>query len=147
MNRRKFLAGVGTAALGVGTAMTGFEWPTYGPTTRHSRQCGYRPHRFRRDDLDGGESPARCVDRGWSRKTIAMGRTSPTYRDARWAIEHRWRDFRRPLRRRDQPRFDQLFAYTRTHADASGLLNHQNPLLPALLSVGLEQVSRLAEFQ
>jgi hypothetical protein len=27
----------------------------------------------------------------------------------------------------------------RKHADASGLLNHQNPLLPALLSIDLEQ--------
>jgi len=60
-----------------------------------------------------------------------MGRTNPTYRDALRAIEERWQDFRRALRRRDQPRFDQLFAYAREHADASGLLNHQNPLLPS----------------
>lgn len=72
-----------------------------------------------------------------------MGRTNPTYRDALQAIENRWADFRRALRRRDQPRFDQLFAYAREHADASGLLNHQNPLLPALLSVDLEQEVRL----
>ena len=64
-----------------------------------------------------------------------MGRTNPTYRDALRAIEERWQDFRRALRRRDQPQFDQLFAYAREHADASGLLNHQNPLLPALLSM------------
>jgi len=72
-----------------------------------------------------------------------MGRTNPTYRDALRAIEERWQDFRRALRRRDQPRFDQLFAYAREHADASGLLNHQNPLLPALLSIDLEQERRL----
>jgi len=72
-----------------------------------------------------------------------MGRTNPTYRDALRAIEERWQDFRRALRRRDQPQFDQLFAYAREHADASGLLNHQNPLLPALLSIDLEQESRL----
>ena len=72
-----------------------------------------------------------------------MGRTNPTYRDALRAIEDRWQDFRRALRRRDQPRFDQLFAYAREHADASGLLNHQNPLLPALLSIDLEQEIRL----
>ena len=72
-----------------------------------------------------------------------MGRTNPTYRDALRAIEDRWQDFRRALRRRDQPRFDQLFAYVREHADASGLLNHQNPLLPALLSIDLEQERRL----
>ncbi len=76
-----------------------------------------------------------------------MGRTNPTYRDALRAIENRWQDFRRALRRRDQPRFDQLFAYAREHADASGLLNHQNPLLPALLSIDLEQESRLDEHE
>jgi hypothetical protein len=72
-----------------------------------------------------------------------MGRTNPTYRDALRAVEERWSDFRRALRRRDQPRFDRLFAYARNHADASGLLNHQNPLLPALFSVDLEQERRL----
>ena len=76
-----------------------------------------------------------------------MGRTNPTYRDALRAIEERWQDFRRALRRRDQPQFDQLFAYARKHADASGLLNHQNPLLPALLSIDLEQESRLDEHE
>ena len=72
-----------------------------------------------------------------------MGRTNPTYRDALRAIEGRWTDFRRALRRRDQPRFDRLFEYAREHADASGLLNHRDPLLPALFSVDLEQEARL----
>lgn len=72
-----------------------------------------------------------------------MGRTNPTYRDALRAIEKRWADFRRALRRRDQPHFDRLFEYAREHADASGTLNHQNPLLPALLSIDLEQEARL----
>jgi len=72
-----------------------------------------------------------------------MGRTNPTYRDALRAIEDRWADFRRALRRRDQPHFDQLFKYAREHADASGLLNHQNPLVPALFSIDLEQEARL----
>ncbi len=72
-----------------------------------------------------------------------MGRTNPTYRDALRAIEERWSEFRRALRRRDQPRFDRLFEYARQHADASGLLNHQNPLLPALFSIDLEQETRL----
>ncbi|AAV44713.1 unknown (plasmid) [Haloarcula marismortui ATCC 43049] len=76
-----------------------------------------------------------------------MGRTNPTYRDALRAIEERWTDFRRALRRRDQPRFDQLFEYAREHADASGLLNHQNPLLPALISIDLEQEARLDEHE
>jgi len=37
------------------------------------------------------------------RRAIAMGRTNPTYRDALRAIEERWAEFRRALRRRDQP--------------------------------------------
>ena len=76
-----------------------------------------------------------------------MGRTNPTYRDALRAIEERWAEFRRALRRRDQPCFDRLFEYAREHADASGLLNHQNPLLPALLSIDLEQEGRLDDHE
>ncbi|WP_251331406.1 hypothetical protein [Haloplanus pelagicus] len=76
-----------------------------------------------------------------------MGRTNPTYRDALRAIEDRWAEFRRALRRRDQPRFDQLFEYAREHADASGLLNHQNPLVPALFSIDLEQEATLEDHE
>jgi len=76
-----------------------------------------------------------------------MGRTNPTYRDALRAISERWDDFRRTLRNRDQPRFDQLFAYAREHADASGLLNHENPLLPALFSIDIEQERRLDDHE
>ena len=76
-----------------------------------------------------------------------MGRTNPTYRDALRAISDRWEEFRRALRNRDQPRFNQLFAYAREHADASGLLNHENPLLPALFSIDLEQEARLDEHE
>ena len=76
-----------------------------------------------------------------------MGRTNPTYRDALRAINERWSEFKRALRNRDQPRFDQLFAYAREHADASGLLNHENPLLPALFSIDLEQEARLEEHE
>ena len=76
-----------------------------------------------------------------------MGRTNPTYRDALRAIKDRWEDFRRALRNRDQPRFDQLFVYAREHADASGLLNHENPLLPALFSIDLEQEARLDDHE
>jgi hypothetical protein len=74
-----------------------------------------------------------------------MGRTNPTYRDALRAIEERWAEFRAALRRRDQPRFDRLFVYAREHADASGLLNHRTPIVPALFSVDLEQEARLDE--
>jgi len=76
-----------------------------------------------------------------------MGRTNPTYRDALRAIEERWAEFRRALRRRDQPRFDRLFEYAREHADASGLLNHQNPLLSAPFSINLKQEACLDDHE
>lgn len=76
-----------------------------------------------------------------------MVRTNPTYRDALRAIRENWSDFRRALRNRDQPRFDQLFDYAREHADAGGLLNHKNPLLPTLFSIDLEQEARLDEHE
>lgn len=72
-----------------------------------------------------------------------MGRTTPTFRDALRAVEERWSDYRRALRRRDQPRFDRLFTYAREHADAGGLLNHRTPSLPILFSIDLEQEARL----
>ena len=60
-------------------------------------------------------------------------------------IEERWQAYRRALRRAQQPLFDQLITHARNHADASGLLNHQNPLLPALFSIDLEQERRLED--
>ena len=72
-----------------------------------------------------------------------MGRTNPTYRDALRAVKGRWADFWRTLRCHDQP----LFEYAREHADASGLLNHQNPLLPALFSIDIQQEARLDDHE
>lgn len=74
-----------------------------------------------------------------------MGRTNPTFRDTLRAIEDRWQDYRRALRNRNQAYFDQLFAHARDHADASGLLNHQNPIVPTLVSIDLEQERHLNE--
>lgn len=76
-----------------------------------------------------------------------MGRTNPTYRDRLSATEERWTEYRRTLRRRDQPRFDRLFAYARDHADAAGMLNHRDRLAPVLMSIALEQERRLDELE
>ncbi len=76
-----------------------------------------------------------------------MGRTNPTYRDAIRVVERRWEDFKRPLRRRDQPRFERLFEYAHAHADAGGYLNHDEPLFPILVAVDLEQERRLDELE
>lgn len=76
-----------------------------------------------------------------------MGRTNPTYRDAIQTLERRWEDFKRALRRRDQPRFERLFEYARAHADAGGYLNHDEPLFPILVSIDLEQETRLDDLE
>jgi uncharacterized protein YceH (UPF0502 family) len=76
-----------------------------------------------------------------------MGRTNPTYRDMLRAIEDRWGPYRRTLRRRDQPRFDQLFVYARNHADAAGVLNHDDRFAPLLVSVAIEQERRIDELE
>lgn len=76
-----------------------------------------------------------------------MGRTNPTYRDLLRGIEDRWQPYRRALRRRDQPHFDRLFEHARTHADAAGYLNHENPLVPMLVSIVLEQEKRLSRLE
>jgi hypothetical protein len=76
-----------------------------------------------------------------------MGRTNPTFRDTLTALEGRWSDYRRALRRGDQPYFDQLFTHAREHADASGLLNHQDPIDPVLVSIALEQQRTIETLQ
>ncbi|WP_138005322.1 hypothetical protein [Halalkalirubrum salinum] len=76
-----------------------------------------------------------------------MGRTNPTYRDTVRAVERRWDNFKRALRRYDQPRFERLFEYAQTHADAGGYLNHEEPLFSILVSVDLEQEKRLDELE
>ncbi len=76
-----------------------------------------------------------------------MGRTNPTYRDTLRAIKDRWGQYRRTLRRRDQPRFDQLFVYARNHADAAGTLNHEDRFAPLLVSIAIEQERRIDELE
>lgn len=76
-----------------------------------------------------------------------MGRTNQTYRDMLRAIEDRWGPYRRTLRRRDQPRFDQLFVYARNHADAAGMLNHDDRFAPLLVSIAIEQERRIDELE
>ena len=76
-----------------------------------------------------------------------MGRTSPTYRDALRAIEGRWQDYRRTLRRRDRPHFDRLFEHGRAHADAAGVVNHDDPMVPLLVAALLEQERRIATLE
>jgi hypothetical protein len=70
-----------------------------------------------------------------------MGRTNPTYRDLLRRTAERWETYRRGLRRDEQRRFDRLWE----HADASGLLNHPDPIVPALFSIALEHQRRLDE--
>jgi|APHM01.1.fsa_nt_gi hypothetical protein len=77
----------------------------------------------------------------------ADGETVAATAGALRTIEQRWAEFHRALRQRNQPRFDQLLQHAREHADASGLLNYQNPLPPALFSIDLEQEARLDDHE
>jgi hypothetical protein len=76
-----------------------------------------------------------------------MGRTNPTFRDVLRAMERRWGDYRRGLRRRDQERFDQLFVDAAQYADAAGYLNHEEPFHPVLFSICLAQQRRIESLQ
>ena len=78
---------------------------------------------------------------------MSVGRTNPTYRDTLTALQQRWGAYRRGLRVDDQPHFDRLFAHARAHADAGGLLNHPRPLVPALMSIALEQEWQIAALE
>lgn len=72
-----------------------------------------------------------------------MGRTNPTYRDRLRALEDRWGDYRRTLRRRDREPFDRLWEHARAHADASGFQNPPDPMAAVFLSICLEQERRI----
>ncbi|WP_276258966.1 hypothetical protein [Haloglomus litoreum] len=76
-----------------------------------------------------------------------MGRTNATYRDLLTGIEERWQPYRRALRHRNKPYFDQLFEHARAHADAGGYLNHDEPLFPILVSMLLEQERRIQHLE
>ncbi|MFC5970047.1 hypothetical protein ACFPYI_01765 [Halomarina salina] len=62
-------------------------------------------------------------------------------------MERDWTDYRRALRRRQQPVFDDLWRKARTHADAGGMLNHSNPMTSAMLSMLLEQQREINELR
>ena len=76
-----------------------------------------------------------------------MGRTNPTFRNVLEAVKGRWADYRRALRRRDQPHFDRLFEHADAHADASGYLNPDDPMNPILVSMLLEHERRVAALE
>ena len=76
-----------------------------------------------------------------------MGRTNPTFRDLLRAMERRWSDYRRGLRRREQERFDRLFVDAAEYADAAGYLNHEEPFQPVLFSICLAQQRRIEVLQ
>lgn len=63
------------------------------------------------------------------------------------ATENRWQEYRRALRARDQPHFDELFEHAHAHADAAGYLNADDPIHPILMSMLLEQEKRLTELE
>lgn len=73
-----------------------------------------------------------------------MGRTSPTTRDQLDRLEREWGPFRRSLRRRHQPAFDQLFEHARTHAEAATEQNPADPWRGFVFAVLLAQQREIA---
>ena len=76
-----------------------------------------------------------------------MGRTNPTYRDMLRAMEDRWSDYRRALRRDDQAAFDRLFGHARGYADAGGMQNHQSVEIAVLVSIVLAHQRKLDDLE
>lgn len=76
-----------------------------------------------------------------------MGRTNPTFRLLLRGIEDRWQAYRRALRRPDQQHFDRLFEHAAAHADAAGYLNYDDPMVPVLVSIVLEQEKRIEKLE
>ncbi|MFW5896380.1 MAG: hypothetical protein ACOCUA_03250 [archaeon] len=68
-----------------------------------------------------------------------MGRTAPTVRESFDRLEADWQPYRRSLRRRHQPAFDQLFERARAHADAAAQQNPADPWRAFVVTVLLAQ--------
>jgi hypothetical protein len=77
-----------------------------------------------------------------------MGRTNPTMRDQLRSLEEdEWNDYKRVLRRQNQPIFDELWEDARRHADAIGMVNPRRPMEGVLLSVAIEQQREIHDLQ
>lgn len=76
-----------------------------------------------------------------------MGRTNPTYRKVLRNLSEEWQPYRRALRLEDQNHFDELLEQAEQHADAAGYLNHDDPVIPFLVSILLEQEKRIADLE
>lgn len=68
-----------------------------------------------------------------------MGRTLATVNQIILQEEKAFADFRRALRRNDQPAFDELFALARKHTAAISMAAHALPLETILLAMLLEE--------
>lgn len=76
-----------------------------------------------------------------------MGKTNPTYRATLEHLEKpEWKNYRRMLRQRDQPLFDDLWRKARNHADAANAAN-PIPINGALFSMLLTQQREIVELQ
>ncbi|GAB6878222.1 hypothetical protein JCM17823_04960 [Halorubrum gandharaense] len=61
--------------------------------------------------------------------------------------EEQWDDYRRVLRLEDQQHFERLFVHERNHADAGGVPNHEDRLVPIIMSSYFEKEKRIAELE
>ena len=76
-----------------------------------------------------------------------MGKTNPTFRTVLDRFENEeWNQYRRMLRRRDQPLYDELWKKARNHADATNAANPR-PMDGALFSMLIDQQREINELQ
>jgi hypothetical protein len=76
-----------------------------------------------------------------------MGKTRSTYRDQVDQFVDDWRQYRRALRRRHQPHWDEMMRGARRYADAGGQQNPRDPKWTIAFSIMLEQQRQIAELQ
>jgi hypothetical protein len=76
-----------------------------------------------------------------------MGRSRPTTREQFDRIESDWQPFRRALRRRHRPAFDDVCEHARRHADAAGQQNPRDPWRGFLFAVLVAQQRELRELR
>src|ERR1700745_3955072 len=72
-----------------------------------------------------------------------MGRTVPTFVQLIQEAAEHWKQFRRALRREDQPHFDRLFTRVRCYTQAATYQASDNPMEAILLAIALDQEKRL----
>lgn len=76
-----------------------------------------------------------------------MDKTRPTYRDTIREIRSDWRPYRKWLRRRQRPAYDDMWTLAEDLSDAAGEANPRDPMKGILLSICHGQQMKINELQ